>query len=53
MKIYIEGIEITNGEGSIHHEKYATGTMDLEAGKKYPIEVEFFSDETDAMAQLL
>ena len=53
MLIKIVGQEITNGNGSIHHEKYATGTLELVAGKKYPVEVEYYSDETEAVAQLL
>lgn len=53
MTIYIEGKEITNGKGSAHHPKYATEKMSLEAGKAYPIKVEYFSDETNALAQVL
>lgn len=53
MLLKIDSKEITNGKGSIHHAKYKTATMRLEAGKKYPIEVYFSSDASDARAQLL
>lgn len=53
MTIWIDGKEITNGKGSVHHGKYATGILKLEAGKKYPIEVTYFSDESNAHVQLL
>ena len=53
MSVKIEGKEISNGKGSVHHPKYATERMILEEGKKYPIEIEFYSDETNAQASLL
>ncbi len=53
MSIKIDGQEISNGRGSIHHAKYKTGRIELKAGNKYPIEVTFTSDESDARAQLL
>lgn len=53
MSLKIEGTEITNGNGSIHHGKYKTDRLKLEAGKKYSVTVEFYSDESNAEAQLL
>ncbi|MEN9908511.1 MAG: hypothetical protein RLZZ540_1660 [Bacteroidota bacterium] len=53
MKININGKEITNSKGSVHEGRYATKTMTLQAGQKYAIEATFFSDESDALAQLL
>lgn len=53
MTITFDGKEISNGKGSSHHPKYATEVIKLEAGKKYPIKVSFFSDETNALAQFL
>ncbi len=53
MTIKIEGKVITNGRGSIHHSKYATDRFELEGGKKYPVEIEFYTDETNAQASLL
>ncbi len=53
MKLLINGQEISNGNGSVHHEKYTTEILELEAGKKYPVEVEYHSDETEAVAKLL
>lgn len=53
MSLSINDQEISNGNGSTHHPKYATNILKLEAGKKYEIEVKFFSDETNALAQLL
>ncbi|WMI68688.1 glycoside hydrolase family 3 C-terminal domain-containing protein [Mangrovimonas sp. YM274] len=53
MSLKIEGQDITNGKGSAHHPKYATSILNLEAGKKYEIEVRYFSDETNALAQML
>ncbi len=53
MSVKIEGKEISNGRGSIHHSKYATERLELEGGKKYPIEIEFYTDETNAQASLL
>lgn len=49
----IDTMHIGNGKGSAHHEKYATGQIQLEAGKRYPITVEYYSDETEAIVQLL
>lgn len=53
MKLKIQGQEITNGKGSTHHEKYGTGILDLKAGEKYAIEVQYYSNKSDAIAQLL
>lgn len=53
MSLKIEGQDINNGKGSAHHPKYATHILNLEAGKKYEIEVKYFSDETNALAQML
>ncbi|MES2575074.1 MAG: glycoside hydrolase family 3 C-terminal domain-containing protein [Bacteroidota bacterium] len=53
MKININGKEISNGKGSIHEGKYAVKTMTLQAGQKYALEAVFFSDDSDALAQLL
>ena len=53
MSLKIEGQDINNGKGSAHHPKYATSVLNLEAGKKYEIEVSYFSDETNALAQML
>ncbi|MBN2167127.1 MAG: glycoside hydrolase family 3 C-terminal domain-containing protein [Marinilabiliaceae bacterium] len=53
MTIKIDGKEISIGKGSNHHPKYATNRLTLEKGKKYLIEIEFFSDETNAQASLL
>ncbi len=53
MHILIDGKEISNGKGTVHHGSYATGKVQLEAGKKYPIEVRFYSDESNAHARLL
>ncbi len=53
MSVKIEGKEISNGRGSIHHSKYATDRLKLEGGKKYAIEVEFYTDDTNAQASLL
>jgi len=53
MKITIDGNEISNGNGTVHEGQYATGLIELQAGKKYPIEVTFFSDTSNAVAQLL
>ncbi|MFB6342191.1 glycoside hydrolase family 3 C-terminal domain-containing protein [Saccharicrinis sp. FJH62] len=53
MTIKINGEEITNGKGSAHHAKYATGIMELEKGKRYPVDITFFSDKSNAHAQFL
>ncbi|UCS93335.1 glycoside hydrolase family 3 C-terminal domain-containing protein [Echinicola marina] len=53
MKIRIDGKEISNGAGTIHRGRYATDIVSLEAGKRYKVEVTFFSDETNAIAQML
>lgn len=53
MKIRIDGKEISNGSGTIHRGRYATDILSLEGGKKYKVEVTFFSDETNAIAQML
>lgn len=53
MKVKIKETEISNGRGSVHHEKYKTGIVDLNTGEKYAIEVEYTSDKSDAIAQLL
>ncbi|MCW3787975.1 glycoside hydrolase family 3 C-terminal domain-containing protein [Plebeiibacterium sediminum] len=53
MTIKIEGKEISIGKGSAHHPQYATDRLVLEGGKKYHIEIEFYTDETNAQACLL
>ncbi|MDA3853643.1 MAG: glycoside hydrolase family 3 C-terminal domain-containing protein, partial [Bacteroidales bacterium] len=53
IAIHIKGKEITNGNGSVHHGQYATDTLHLEAGRKYPITVTYFSDASNAHVQLL
>lgn len=53
MRVVIEDNEITNGKGTIHHGQYATDIIELEAGKRYSILAEYFSDESNAEAQLL
>ncbi|WP_229239692.1 glycoside hydrolase family 3 C-terminal domain-containing protein [Echinicola soli] len=53
MKIRINGKEISNGEGTIHRGRYATDIVSLEEGKRYRVEVSYFSDETNALAQAL
>ena len=53
MSLIINNEEITNGKGSIHHGRYSTQRMSLEANKKYAVTVTFFSDESNAEAQLL
>ena len=53
MRILVDGREISNGKGTVHHGTYATGKFEMEAGKKYPIEIRFYSDESNAHARLL
>jgi beta-glucosidase len=53
MTIFIDGKEITNGKGSVHEGRYTTDILKLEGGKKYPIEVTYFSDKSNAHVQLL
>jgi len=53
MTIFLDGEEISSGKGTVHEGRYATGRLRLEAHKKYPITVRYFSDESDAQAQLL
>ncbi|MGB5942448.1 MAG: glycoside hydrolase family 3 C-terminal domain-containing protein [Leeuwenhoekiella sp.] len=53
MRVLIAGKEISNGKGSEHHGLYATQTVALEAGKKYPLEAYYFSDKSNAHAHLL
>lgn len=53
MTIILDGIEISSGKGNVHEGMYATGRLSLEAGKKYPITIRYFSDASNAQAQLL
>ncbi|MDN3668923.1 glycoside hydrolase family 3 C-terminal domain-containing protein [Echinicola jeungdonensis] len=53
MKLLIDGKEISNGKGSVHEGRYATGKLHLEKGEKYKITVEYHSDESNALAKLL
>ncbi|MCW3785254.1 glycoside hydrolase family 3 protein [Plebeiibacterium sediminum] len=53
MSVKIEGKEISNGKGSVHHNIYATDRLELEGGKKYAVEIEFYTDDTNAQASLL
>ncbi|GGF25316.1 glucan 1,4-alpha-glucosidase [Echinicola rosea] len=53
MKVTVNGKEISNGSGTIHRGRYATDIISLEEGERYKIEVTYFSDETNAIAQVL
>ncbi len=53
MSIAIDGKEIAYNKGSIHHPKYLTADIRLKKGKKYAIEIKYFSDETNAQVSLL
>jgi len=53
MSLQIEGIDISNGKGMVHETTYAREKIRLEKGKRYPIEVRYFSDDSNAECRLL
>lgn len=53
MSLKIDGLEISNGKGMVHETTYAREKLRLEKGKRYPIEVRYFSDDSNAECRLL
>jgi beta-glucosidase len=53
MSLKIDGLEISNGKGMVHETTYAREKIRLEKGKRYPIEVSYFSDDSNAECRLL
>lgn len=53
MSLKIDGQEISNGKGMVHETTYAREKIRLEKGKRYPIEVRYFSDDSNAECRLL
>jgi beta-glucosidase len=53
MSLKIDGLEISNGKGMVHETTYAREKIRLEKGKRYPIEVRYFSDDSNAECRLL
>lgn len=53
MSLKIDGLEISNGKGMVHETTYAREKIRLEKSKRYPIEVRYFSDDSNAECRLL
>jgi len=53
MNLRIGEEEIGNGQGMVHETTYARKVLKLEKGVKYPIEVKYFSDDSNAECRLL
>ena len=53
MRLRIGKEEISNGQGMVHETTYARKVLHLEKGVDYPIEVTYFSDDSNAECRLL
>jgi beta-glucosidase len=53
MNLRIGEEEIGNGQGMVHETTYARKVLKLEKGVKYPIEVKYYSDDSNAECRLL